>query len=66
MLTRCTCIYPNSPAGYDTRSIFKWTKTSLNSELILFIDCLTKVKGSAMTYYLPIAGTKSRRIPKEH
>ena len=48
---------PSAQAGYDTRSIFKQSLTSLNSEFSFFYtSCLTKAEESSLPYYLPIAG----------
>ena len=44
-------------AGYDTRSIFKRSLTSLNSEFSFSLtSCLTKAEEHNLSYYLPIAG----------
>ena len=43
-------------AGYDTRSIFKWSLTGLNSEFSFSTSCLTKAEEPSLHYYLPIAG----------
>ena len=43
-------------AGYDTRSIFKRSLTSLNSEFSFYTSCLTKAEEPSLPYYLPIAG----------
>ena len=43
--------------GYDTRSVFKRSLTSLNSEFSFSKNsCLTKAEESSLPYYLPIAG----------
>ena len=48
---------PSARAGYDTRSIFKWSLTGLNSEFSFsLISCLTKAEEPNLSYYLPIAG----------
>ena len=48
---------PSARAGYDTRSIFKWTLTGLNSEFSFSLtSCRTKVEKPSLPYYLPIAG----------
>ena len=48
---------PSARAGYDTRSIFKWSLTGLNSELSFSKTCcLTKAEESSLPCYLPIAG----------
>ena len=44
-------------AGYDTRSIFKQSLTSLNSEFSFsYTSCLTKAEKPSLPNYLPIAG----------
>ena len=44
---------PSARAGYDTRSIFKWSLTGLNSEFSFSkTSCLTKAKESSLPYYL--------------
>ena len=46
---------PSARAGYDTRSIFKWSLTGLNSEFSSSLSsCLTKAKELSPPYYLPI------------
>ena len=61
----CSCLrghnyhiyQPLCSAGYDTRSIFKWSLTGLNSELSFSLtSCLTKAEEPSQPYYLPIAG----------
>ena len=48
---------PSAQAGYDTRSIFKWSLTGLDSEFSFFkTSCLTKAEEPSLPYYLPIAG----------
>ena len=48
---------PSTRAGYDTRSIFKWSLTGLNSEFSFSLtSCLTKAEEPSLPYYLPIAG----------
>ena len=48
---------PSARAGYDTRSIFKWSITDLNSEFSFSqASCLTKAEEPSLPYYLPIAG----------
>ena len=48
---------PSARAGYDTRSIFKRSLTSLNSEFSFSLtSCLTKVVEPSLSYYLPIVG----------
>ena len=48
---------PSARAGYDTRSIFKWSLTGLNSEFSFSLaSCLTKAEEPSLSYYLPIAG----------
>ena len=48
---------PSALAGYDTRSIFKWSLTGLNSECSFSKTiCLTKAEEPSLPYYLPIAG----------
>ena len=42
-------------AGYDTRSIFKWSLTGLKSEFSFWTSCLTKAEEPCLPY-LPIAG----------
>ena len=59
-------IYTNSSAqaGYDTRSIFKWSLTGLNSEFSFSLtSCLTKAEEPSLPCYLPIVG--GRIIPKD-
>ena len=49
--------------GRDTRPIFKWHKTGLNSEFSFsYIGYLTKVKERSLSYYLPIAGARKDRF----
>ena len=58
-LTVCIIIFtnPSARAGYDTRSIFKWSLTGLNSEFSFSkTSCLTKAEEPSLSYYLPIAG----------
>ena len=44
-------------AGYDTRSVFKRSLTSLDSEFSFSsTSCLTKAEEPSLPYYLPIAG----------
>ena len=52
------CIYPTPPpwVGSDTRSIFKWSTTGLNSDFFSYTDCLTKAKEPSLLYYLSIDG----------
>ena len=46
-------------AGYDTRSIFKWSLTGLNSEFSFSqTSCLTKAEEPSLPYYLPRAGER--------
>ena len=48
---------PSARAGYDTRSIFKRSLTSFNSEFSFSLNsCLTKAEEPSLSYYLPIAG----------
>ena len=48
---------PSTWAGYDTRSIFKWSLTGLNSEFSFSLtSCLTKAEEPSLSYYLPIVG----------
>ena len=48
-------VFTNPSAGYDTRSIFKWNLTGLNSEFSFSkISCHTKVKKNLLPYYLLI------------
>ena len=48
---------PSTQAGYDTRSIFKWSLTGLNSEFSFSqTSCLIKAEEPSLPYYLPIAG----------
>ena len=48
---------PSARARYDTRSIFKWSLTGLNSEFSFSLtSCLTKAEEPSLPYYLPIAG----------
>ena len=50
---------PSARAGYDTRSIFKWSLQGLNSELSFsYTSCLTKAEETSLPYYLPIAGVR--------
>ena len=45
--------------GYDTRSIFKWSFTGLNSEFSFSLtSCQTKAKQPSLPYYLPIGGRR--------
>ena len=48
---------PNTRAGHDTRLIFKWSLTGLNSEFSFSkTSFLTKDEEPSLSYYLPIAG----------
>ena len=48
---------PPPPARYNTRSIFKWSLTGLNSEFSFSkTSCLTKAEELSLPHYLPIAG----------
>ena len=48
---------PTARAGYDTRSIFKWSLIGLNSEFSFsWTSFLTKAEETSLPYYLPIAG----------
>ena len=48
---------PSARAGYDTRSIFKWSLTGLNTEFSFSqTSCLTKAEEPSLPYYLSIAG----------
>ena len=48
---------PSARAGYDSRSIFKRSLTSLNSEFSFSsTSFLTKAEEPSLPYYLPIAG----------
>ena len=48
---------PFARAGYDTRSIFKRSLTSLNLEFSFsYTSCLTKAEEPCLSNYLPIAG----------
>ena len=48
---------PSARAGYDTRSIFKWSLTGLNSEFYFSkTSCLTKAEEPSLPFYLLIAG----------
>ena len=48
---------PSALAEHDTRSIFKWSLTGLNSEFSFsYTSCLTKAEDPSLSYYLPIAG----------
>ena len=48
---------PYDQAGYETRSIFKWSLTDLNSEFSFSLtSCLIKAEEPSLSYYLPIAG----------
>ena len=47
----------SSRTGYDTRSIFKWSLTGLNSEFSFsYTRCRTKAEKPSLPYYLPIDG----------
>ena len=49
--------YPSIWAGYDIRSIFKWSLTGLNSEFSFSkTSCLTKAEEPSLPYYSLIAG----------
>ena len=49
-------INPSARAGYDTRSIFKWSLSGLNSEYSFSqTSILTKAEEASLPYYLPIA-----------
>ena len=46
-------------AGYDMRSIFKWSKADLNSDFAFSLTaCLSKDKEDNVLYYLPIAAKR--------
>ena len=48
---------PSARTGYDTRSIFKWSLTGVNSEFSFSLaSCLTEAEEPSLSYYLPIAG----------
>ena len=48
---------PCARPGYNTRSIFKWSLTGLNSEFSFSqTSCLTKAEEPSLSYCLPIAG----------
>ena len=50
----CVCVFtnPSTSAGYDARSIFKWSLTGLNSEFSFFkTNCVTRVKEPSLPYY---------------
>ena len=47
---------PSAQVKCDTRSIFKWNLTGLNSEFSFEIVFYTKVKELSLPNYLPIAG----------
>ena len=48
---------PSARAGYDTRSIFKWSLTGLKSEFSFSLTCCsTKAEEPSLPYNLPIAG----------
>ena len=48
---------PSTRAGCDTKSIFKWGSTGLNSEFsFCYSSCLTKAEEPSLPYHLPIAG----------
>ena len=48
---------PLHSGRYDTRSIFKWSLTGLNSEFSFSkASCLTRTEEPSLPYYLPIAG----------
>ena len=54
---------PSAQAGYDTRSIFKWSLTGLNSEFSFsWTSCLIKAEELSLSYYLPIAGGRIIRF----
>ena len=54
---------PSAQAGYNTRSIFKWSLTGLNSEFSFSLtSCLNKAEESSLYYYLPIAGGRIIRF----
>ena len=47
---------PFAQAGYDTRSILKWSLTGLNLEFSFSqTNCLTKAEETSLSYYLSIA-----------
>ena len=48
---------PPARAGYDTKSIFNRSLTSLNSDFSFsWTSCFTKAEETSLLYYLPIAG----------
>ena len=50
---------PSTQAEHDTRSVFKWSLTGLNSEFSFSeTSCLTKAEEPSLSYYLPIAGRR--------
>ena len=50
---------PSARAGYNIRSIFKWSLTGLNSEYSFSeTSCLNKAEEPSLSYYLPIAGRR--------
>ena len=62
--TKCICKHnylllsylpnPSARAGYDTRSIFKWSLTGLNSEFSFSsTSCLPKAEELSLPYYFP-------------
>ena len=54
-------------AGCDIRSIFKWSKTGSNWELLFSLTgCLTKSKETSLTYYSPIAGDWEKHMDSRH
>ena len=54
---------PSAWVRYDTRSIFKWSLTVLNSEFSYsWTSCLTKAEEPSLLYYLPIAGGRIIRF----
>ena len=60
-ICRCVCMYlltnPSTRAGCDTRSMFKWSLTGLNSEFSFSLTgCLIKAKEPDLPHYLPLVG----------
>ena len=48
---------PSARAGYDTRSVLKWSLKGFNSEFSFSLtSCLTKAEEPSLPYYLLTAG----------
>ena len=59
----CAFTSPSTWAVSDTRSIFKWCLTGLNSEFSFSLTgCIVKAEEPNLSYYLPIAGEKIIRF----